>query len=164
MDTSFIQTLNTCYWICLSFTILFFAISIVLFFIFDIKTIFNIRTGRARAKTVKEMKAANESTGRLRVDGKTQTTKLSDKEKNAERAPAVTLPTPEEQGNYYRDGADETSLLSQQPMPANTHFAETTVLSGLKDTAVQNVNSPLPNESYFKVIKKVVCVHTNEII
>ena len=86
MDTSFIGVLSTLFWICLSFTILFFIISVILFFVFDIRTIFNFRTGRARAKAVKEMSAANENTGRLRIDGKTQTSKLSDKDIGALKA------------------------------------------------------------------------------
>ena len=76
-----ISIFRICFYICLAFTILFFIISVVLFFLFDIKTIFNIRTGRAKQKTIKEMQAANNSTGRLRVDGKTLTSQLSKNDK-----------------------------------------------------------------------------------
>ena len=53
-----ISIFRICFYVCLAFTILFFIISVVLFFLFDIKTIFNIRTGRAKQKTIKEMQAA----------------------------------------------------------------------------------------------------------
>lgn len=76
-----ISIFRICFYVCLAFTILFFIISVVLFFLFDIKTIFNIRTGRAKQKTIKEMQAANNSTGRLRVDGKTLTSQLSKNDK-----------------------------------------------------------------------------------
>ena len=76
-----ISIFRICFYICLAFTILFFIISVVLFFLFDIKTIFNIRTGRAKQKTIKEMQAAYNSTGRLRVDGKTLTSQLSKNDK-----------------------------------------------------------------------------------
>ena len=66
MGASVINTMNTLFWICLSFTVLFFIISVVLFFVFDIRTIFNMKTGRAQAKTVKEMKAANEITAAMK--------------------------------------------------------------------------------------------------
>ena len=76
-----INILQTCQHIAIAFLILFFIISIVLFFLFDIRKIFNIRTGRAKAKTVSEMSKANATTGRLRVGGKTVTSELSNEEK-----------------------------------------------------------------------------------
>lgn len=91
-----ISIFRICFYVCLAFTILFFIISVVLFFLFDIKTIFNIRTGRAKQKTIKEMQAANNSTGRLRVDGKTLTSQLS----------KMTKEYQEEEGKYYRSATD----------------------------------------------------------
>lgn len=169
MDTSIIGTLNTCFWVCLSFTILFFIISFVLFFVFDIKTIFNIKTGRAQAKTIKEMKAANESTGRLRVDGKTQTSKLSEKEKYANRVPAVLPPAPNEKGQYYNSGSEDTEILSQnnaqKPEYINVNYAETSVLS---DNSTKKFNKSkflhTGDNLNFRVVKKVICIHTDEVI
>ena len=37
-----ISIFRICFYVCLAFTILFFIISVVLFFLFDIKTIFNL--------------------------------------------------------------------------------------------------------------------------
>lgn len=71
-----ISILNTGFIICLSAAILFFVISIILFFVFDIRTIYMIRSGRAQAKTVKEMEKANSDTGRLRIGKVTQTSTL----------------------------------------------------------------------------------------
>ncbi len=169
MNTSVIGTLNTCFWVCLSFTVLFFVISVILFFVFDIKTIFNIKTGRAQAKTVKEMKAANESTGRLRVDGKTQTSKLSEKEKDAGRIPAVTPPPPDTRNQYYNSGSEDTEVLSQKEAKNNEYgnygYAETSVLSEkMTDDFKRPAVSQNAGEIKLRVVKKAVYIHTNEVI
>ena len=204
-----ISVMNTLFWICLSFAILFFIVSVVLFFLFDIRTIFNIKTGRAQAKTVKEMQAANENTGRLRVGGKTQTSKLSEDQKKEPRAPAVKPPSAETKNLYYSgepegtevlqpqgnenttvlqpegnenttvlrpegnenttvlrpEGNENTTVLSQSPVSQQTtNYAETTVLSG--KTFGAPVVQPVSEDSRvgFKVTKKVVLIHTNEMI
>lgn len=169
MDTSVIGTLNTCFWVCLSFTVLFFIISIILFFAFDIKTIFNIKTGRAQTKTIKEMKAANESTGRLRVDGKTQTTKLTEKEKDESRAPAVVPPEPEVRNQFYNGGSEDTEILPQPDIPkpqyGNTDFAETSVLSeNMIDYSDNSGFAEKTGNINFRIVKKVIYIHTNEVI
>ena len=180
MDASVIEILNTLFWVCLSGAVLFFVISVVLFFVFDIRTIFNIKTGRAQAKTVKEMKAANESTGRLRVAGKTQTSKLTKEQVAESRVPAVTPPDNATQNQYYNMGAsetealereteilhqgeDETSLLSPEQPDGN--YSETSVLS---EVGSVNNYGPVIDENEarvdFRVIKNILLVHTNEII
>ena len=129
MSLQMIEIFNVCFWVCLIFAILFFVVSIVQFFVFDIRGIFNFKTGRAQAKTIKEMEIANESTGRLRVEGKTQTSKLSESEKLAKRAPAVEPPSPETRNDYYTEnpqnsyseGSEETDVLrTEEPAEAQT--------------------------------------------
>lgn len=51
--------------ICLAFSILFFVISLILFFAFDIKGIFDMKTGRAEKQKIREMEEENALTGRL---------------------------------------------------------------------------------------------------
>ena len=51
--------------ICLAFAILFFIVSVVLFFVFHIKEIFDMKTGRAQKKKIDEMEKENALTGRL---------------------------------------------------------------------------------------------------
>lgn len=180
MGASVISTMNTLFWICLSFTVLFFVISVVLFFVFDIRTIFNIRTGRARAKTVKEMKAANENTGRLRVAGKTQTSKLSENEKSVSREPAVVPPKSEERNQYYNyNGGEDTEVLGnegtqilgdsgtevpEQPVAQRTNYAETSVLSENNIYHTEDIHTDDEKPIGFRVVKKEVYVHTNEMI
>lgn len=172
MGASVINTMNTLFWICLSFSVLFFIISIVLFFVFDIRTIFNIKTGRAQAKTVKEMKAANESTGRLRVAGKTQTSKLSDREKAVAREPAVKPPAEDEKKQYY-SGGDETEVLQEDegtevlgtPPAQEPFYAETSVLSEIDTRHTEDIQSDNGESKIgFRVVKKQMYIHTNEMI
>lgn len=171
MGASVINTMNTLFWICLSFTVLFFIISIVLFFVFDIRTIFNIRTGRAQAKTVKEMKAANENTGRLRVAGKTQTSKLSEKEKSVTREPAVSPPNMDEKNRYY-SGGEETEVLGDnrteivaEPSAREPFYAETSVLSEISKPHTADIQRDSGEKTIgFQVVKKQMYIHTNEMI
>ena len=191
MNIQIIEIFNVCFWICLIFAILFLIVSIVQFFAFDIKGIFNLKTGRAQAKTIKEMELANESTGRLRVEGKTQTSKLTESEKLVKRAPAVEPPSPETKNNYYTEnpqsgyseGSDETDVLRpEEPIEAQTDIlsqpvdnteAETGVLEAAETSILsQNmIDAPPADPNHnnvkkvgFKIVKKVVLVHTNEFI
>lgn len=164
-----INILNTGFTLCLAFAILFFVIAVVLFFIFDIRTIFNIRSGRAQAKTVKEMQEANSNTGRLRVGKQTQTAKLSsDQQKSRQggKAPERTAPVPapaKQEAEPVFGGADETQVLSQ-----NSSAAVTEMLSNKPDTtesvAVSKNTSSAEEEIYFEIVKKVICRDTDEVI
>lgn len=179
MDTSVINVLNTLFWVCLAGAILFFVIAAVLFFVFDIRTIFNIKTGRAQAKTVKEMQAANESTGRLRVAGKTQTTKLTKEQKAEPRVPAVVPPEAGTKNQYYNSSANETDILEKEtevlhqgedetsllsPEQPNNNYSETTLLSDINNNSYEHVVDENEARVGFRVIKNIVFVHTNEII
>lgn len=183
MENTVISVLSTCFMVCLAFTILFFAISVILFFLFDIRTIFNVKTGRAQAKTVKEMQTANASTGRLRVGGKTQTSKLTKEQRNKTKVPTVIPPqhTGEQQlsMNSYtqQSGSAETELLHQnveenrEPAKNETFFqpadtgnipmqfipeAETSVLNQRQLDETKDI--------HFVVKKKILLIHTDEVI
>ena len=145
MDASFISTLNTLFWVCLSFTILFFILSVVLFFVFDIKGIFFIKTGRAQAKTVKEMEAANENTGRLRVGKKTMTSQLKKENKGVRKA-VVTPPSQEFIRQNYNAAppaaAPAPAPVEQGTEVLNDNVAETEVLGGnVAETEVLNAGA-----------------------
>lgn len=170
---SLYSVLNTAFIICLAMTILFFVISAVLFFVFDIRTIYMIRSGRAQAKTIKEMQNANAGTGRLRVGKKTQTAALKkEKVRKAEVAPPQPYnyqqPQPQmyygsdsdrteqlspQNGNYASyDGSEQTTLLnpsdgSEQTtlLYSNEGSDQTTVLNTQAETSVLNrpVSAPV---------------------
>lgn len=184
-----ISIFRTCFYICLAFTILFFIISVVLFFLFDIKTIFNIRTGRAKQKTIKEMQAANNSTGRLRVDGKTLTSQLAknDKKNAKKKREAVVVPPQQVQQkpqysnqpqNSYGDGSENTTVLQPQAEPTAV-LSQPDIQSydpGAQPTQ-QLSEGDMNNSGYdnffaydnvpnvnFQIVKKLVVIHTDETI
>ncbi len=173
MQTNIIEILNTCFILCLSIGILFLIISVVLFFMFDIRTVYNIRSGRAQAKTVKEMQEANSTTGRLRVGKATQTAKLTTSKPPVaapapsgpatDELPAQPAPQAVQTGSYEEtqllsDDAAETSILSQD-------VAETSVLSSAtNDVVTQTADDSPVEEVYFEVIKKIICRDTDEVI
>jgi len=175
---SLISIFDTCFKVCFAFTILFLIISVILFFLFDIKAIFSIRTGRAKNKTIKEMQAANNKTGRLRVDGKTLTSKLSKEQKEKTRGPVVVPPQPS-----VDSSADPTELLQDKgenlTEVLQSDTAQTEVLSGNTDENATSVLSELDTAKLsksdktvgeaikdinFKISKKIMYIHTDEVI
>lgn len=180
--------------ICLSGAILFFVISAVLFFVFDIRTIFAIRSGRAQAKTVKEMEMVNSSTGRLRP-GKKNSSRESSQKKNTKkqerRAPAVQPPViqppvavnpaaqAQDAAADYEEGV--TEKLAPDAAPNNAVGTdETVLLSEVGETAVLSTTDdyaapPVPQAAaapvvqnnapvYFEIVKKIICLDTDEVI
>lgn len=142
-----INIFQTCFQVCLAFTVLFFIITVILFFLFDIRAIFNIRTGRAKNKTIKEMQQANSNTGRLRVGGKTLTSKL---EKAKKGKNAVVSPPPHKQlnNNYNQPSYDNSGAPTDvlQDNSSNTEvlkedFAQTELLSQNNSVTVENYSS-----------------------
>lgn len=144
-----INIFQTCFQVCLAFTVLFFIITVILFFLFDIRAIFNIRTGRAKNKTIKEMQQANNTTGRLRVGGKTLTSKLEKAKKGMHKNPVITPPPHKQLNNNYNQPSYDysgapTDVLSDNS--ANTavlteDFQQTEVLSQNKGVTVENYSS-----------------------
>ncbi len=180
-----ISVLNVAFIICLAMTILFFVISVVLFFMFDIRTIYMIRSGRAQAKTVKEMQEINSSTGRLRVGGKTQTggLKKEKKKKDVIKTPSQQLaeashpayaPDVQQQGDGYEtterlgDAAETTALNA----PMFDDAADTSVLMPEAETSVLSqpaAQAPAaqPQQEvaiFFEVVKKISLCDTEEVI
>ena len=186
--------LNIGFIICLSAAILFLIISVVLFFLFDIKTIYMIRSGRAQAKSVKEMQEANASTGRLRGVNKKKSKVYYSNEPVSDQAQA---PQPEQRTSYAEEserteqlhntsqGSEETMILRQDQYDSYGEeetsllgttkeiiheapvAAETEVLSrNNNETELLNrLPAPAPSrEIYFEVVKKIICRDTDEII
>ena len=169
-----ISVLKTCFVVCLTVTILFFVINVVLFFVFDIRTLFNIRTGRAKRKTIKEMQAANDSTGRLRVGGKTLTAQLdlppqqpvsqTPKQQNTKKKSVFsTMPPPEPiklpEGSKAQDvitsydpGNTPTSQLTQEQRQASASQYQ------------QNYGEDYGENKdiHFTITKYLVYIHTEE--
>ena len=61
-----INMFHTLFYVCLGLCIVFLILSVIFFFKFDIRNIFNARTGRSLRKTVQSMEEKNARTGSLR--------------------------------------------------------------------------------------------------
>ena len=61
-----IDTIHTLFYVCLGLCIAFLILSVIFFFKFDIRNIFNTKTGRSVRKTVQSMEEKNARTGSLR--------------------------------------------------------------------------------------------------
>lgn len=187
MGNTLIDLFGTCQKICIAFAVLFLIISVVLFFLFDIKTIFNIRTGRAKKKTIKEMENANNNTGRLRVGGKTLTSKLKAEDKNKVRSAVITPPqASDSQSSNATDvltDNNKTEILSDNNLTEvlspdlsltqvlrqddNEATDITSELSELNTTTLGNKNNlpeVKPEDINFVVVKKELYIHTDETI
>ena len=171
-----IDILNIGFILCLAIAILFFIISIVLFFVFDIRTIFSIRSGRAQAKTVKEMQEANANTGRLRIGKHTQTSKLSKAPQTTAQPVQSNVPQREEditERLSESDGSAETTILDSQAsagadetqvLSFGDSYAETSVLGSNPEPASQAADPAPAIGINFEIIKKVIWRDTEEVI
>ena len=61
-----INMFHTLFYVCLGVCIVFLILSVIFFFKFDIRNMFNARTGRSLRKTVQSMEEKNARTGSLR--------------------------------------------------------------------------------------------------
>ena len=127
---------NTIFIICLALAIVFFIVSVILFFLFDIRGIFNIKTGRAEKKRIKELEEANAKTGRLRgAKAGVITEKGEPKAQNAVQAPPAPqvkeTPRQKKAEKPRQDDADKTSLLDN---PQQNDTEATSLLDNTEQT------------------------------
>lgn len=160
--------------ICISFATLFVTISVILFFVFDIRTIFNIRTGRAKKRTIDEMSKINSSTGRLRIDGKTVTSRLDQKDKKrGERGESAKLKkqsqtvsaSTENNVTFVNDGGAQTDVLKYQDDMQTSKLNKTGDFQN-KPASIKSahLSDAQIKEIGFSIVKKVILVHTDETI
>ncbi|WP_346911243.1 hypothetical protein [Faecalicatena orotica] len=173
-----INIYHTGFTVCLILACIFFAVSCVLFFRFNIRGIIDMKTGRGAKKTIQKMEEINAKTGKLRQDMVSHTpSSLSPEERisypvtapnlNVQAEARVQGSTGVHQESVHAgaqpgqiteplggDGSQETTLLYQSE--------ETTVLSQnlQKQAAEPEVTLPGP----FKIIKETMWVHTEEVL
>ena len=68
LEAEFINLYHTGFIVCLCLMILFIGISIILFFVFRIRDVFDFMTGRGQKRTIRMIEEANARTGKLRED------------------------------------------------------------------------------------------------
>lgn len=140
---------HTGFIICLCLTILFAVLSVVIFFRFKIRRVFDFLTGRAQKRTIRQMEEENAQTGKLRQDTYVpETTGDLYKTPSGSIPPVIYPPTGEvatgseptekmhtngsvsqgdERTEILPEGSEETTLLQ------GDGSEETTLLSGSTD-------------------------------
>ena len=132
-----INIYHTAFIVFLILTIVFLAVSIFLFFKFNIRGIFDMRTGRGARKTIQKMQEMNAQTGKLRQDVVNHTPvhlSAEDRisapvtEKRSVTPPAENRASAHVQPPVYAadDGSQRTEVLSGQ----GTGTEETALLQG----------------------------------
>lgn len=131
------------FYVCLAVAGLFLVLTIMLFFMFDIPGIISARSGKAKAKTIQEMKDTNSTTGRLLQKKHTpKTTGNLDKKVKVKKGTVLTpdqmngssiteeIKAPQENANPA-EGSSETAALgadTAMTAPLGADAAQTAVL------------------------------------
>lgn len=140
--------------------ILFLVISVVLFWVFHIASIFSIKTGRAQRRMIREMEDLNAETGRLQArarvgistsDAARQMWNTSQLDADRERSPDV---------NILNPAVNDTTVL-------NVGSNETTVLNpqtvGMSDTSTLAEDMAVPIGK-FVIVREIMMIHTEEAV
>ena len=149
-----IQTYHTGFTICLIITIIAFVLAGIMFFAFNIREIYAIRTGRAHSKEIERAREKNLKTdqlGRRRnffssgsLKGKTGQTK------------GTTGPTNEKAKTDHEGTSWDTAALSKPDE------GMTSVLSAVPEAGVQVAQAPIGFR--FVITENTMVIHTEEII
>ena len=131
------------FYVCLAVAGLFLVLTIMLFFMFDIPGIISARSGKAKAKTIQEMKDTNSTTGRLLQKKHTpKTTGNLDKKVKVKKGTVLTpdqmngsgiteeIKTPQENADPAEGSAETAALGADTAMtaPLGADAAQTAVL------------------------------------
>lgn len=181
-----INILHTGFVISMAITIVFLLITVLLFFVFDIRQVFMIRSGKAAKRDIRKLEEENFKTGRLSdspagqrfntssfsgpLTGGFDSQKLAEKE---QKAPQIVPPQRPQDNATTLLGQNETTLLNGESTTvldtgATTVLNEgaTTVLNAgattVLNSGMQNLN-PGQNRM-FNILKKEVHIHTDEVI
>lgn len=155
---------HTLFYVCLGICIFSFLLSVVFFFKFDIRNIFNARTGRSVKKTVRQVEEMNARTGQLRRPaGRGNTGNLSRsgslgfskrlsgvrKANMSEIVEPPGKPTEPLSGNYVQ-AAGETEVLK----------------TSLQEVLTPEKAQAEADESFgmFRIEKCMMFIHTDEVI
>ncbi|MBQ3264263.1 MAG: hypothetical protein IJH07_00660 [Ruminococcus sp.] len=187
------QIMQIGFYVCLALAVLFFIISLLLFFLFDVRAIIAAKSGKKKAKSIKELEAENSATGRLmrkkpaarttgnlekkkpvikkgvvqtpaELDGSSATAKIRKKGKTAEIGRTAELGKQPAQPVPDTSGAEETSVLGAERAETSVLYDSPTVRLDSAETTilVQSASIPEVEGVRFEIVKKIVCVSTQE--
>lgn len=142
-----IQLFHNLFLVCMGLCIFFLVLSILFFFKFDIRNIFNVRTGRSVKKTIKEMEEVNARTGQLRRPAASAgTSKRLNKVRKVDMQDVIQNP---KTSSNLASGQDATEVLTESTGGYTLESAQVDV-----------------DERYgrFQLISGVMLIHTEEAV
>lgn len=162
-------------------TVVFFVTSVILFFKFNIRGIFDMKTGRGAKKTIQKMKELNAQTGKLRQDVLSNTpVRLSSEErisappteKRQDAFPDQQMQNSSEasiqqEAEDVWDGSQKTELLSDQGLDQTVllhSYNETSDLPPEKDADNPQPERKAELPGVFRIERNLMWVHTEEVL
>ena len=165
-----IDTFHTLFYVCLGLCIAFLILSVIFFFKFDIRNIFNTKTGRSVRKTVQSMEEKNARTGSLRRPAGRGYTGTLARSGGIGRTGGL---SPSKRLGKVRN-VDMNELIQPPSRPTealgseqqNTSSMETQVLSpeDLVSTLEQIQKEADQSQGMFRIEKYTMLIHTDEVI
>lgn len=131
--------------------ILFLVLAVLFFFLFKIPQIYMIKTGKAQRKTIEQMRAINAETGRLSNAGTGMTGIFGS---SSDLVGENTQPAENQGASETSVLMPETSVLSENSATANAEQGMTNMLN----------NSADESKGKFVIVKKIMEIHTQEVI
>ncbi len=140
------------------------VLAVAMFFLFDIRNVFLIETGRAKSKAIQEMNERNQRTGKLRDDTGEMTSgedaggippdpgsvasgkNLSNRDGRLKRNGREVLASPEKSSGSHRKVVHRSGT--------TVEMVDTSVLGESQNTTAKG----------FKIVQKTIVIHTDEII
>lgn len=164
-------TTGTASLICFIIGCILLVLSIVFFFVFNIPSVFLLRTGKGARQTIKKMREINAETGRLRKNKNEYM--LSPDYTSGEMT--ASLPQQNDtQQSATNEGENATTVLSADGENATTVLSpvettilannETTVLSGEITSEVSRVEYIRETSGRFDIVYNLMFVHSDETI
>lgn len=182
-----ISLYHTGFIVCLCLAILFAVLSVIIFFVFDIRGVFDFMTGRAEKRTIRKMEEENARTGKLREEYHEPGSSADLYRTPSGSIPPVIYPVTEPANTGVEKtekmyppagidaGSEETTLLAENAGIEETtllnsgeeSFGETVLLTpGMKQAIASADEKKEKKDSLRKFIitKENIWIHTNELI
>ena len=165
-----IDTFHTLFYVCLGLCIVFLILSAIFFFKFDIRNIFNTKTGRSVRKTVQSMEEKNARTGSLRRPAGRGYTGTLARSGGIGRTGGL---SPSKRLGKVRN-VDMNELIQPPSRPTealrteqqSASSMETQVLSpeDLASTLEQKQKEADQSHGMFRIEKYIMLIHTDEVV
>ena len=149
MGEEVIALYDLLFWLSLGLAGIGLVFSILTFFVFDIRTIFAIKTGHAEKVSMQRTTEKNAATGKLKEDYSFEYNTMTMGRKTKK------MFTTGKTGNTSKQVAAETTQLNQKPAPVSNEAI-------VPDVPVQE--APVHSSNGFVITENVMVIHTNEVI